>query len=99
MKLVFYIASKYFFTLYKHNVVNIIAFISMLGVFFGTMAMIIVLSVFNGFDNIIQNLYYNIDPDIRIELREGNTFQINNTLINQYAGFSKNLCVTIDHFL
>ena len=48
----------------------------MLGVLFGTMAMIIVLSVFNGFDEMIQNIYKDVDPDIKIIFKEGALFSI-----------------------
>ncbi len=66
----------------KKNVVNFIALISMIGILFGTMMMIIVLSVFNGFDGIIQDLYEDIDADIRIELNEGQFFSVDDNLIN-----------------
>ena len=48
----------------------------MLGVLFGTMAMIIVLSVFNGFDDKIQNIYKDVDSDIKIVFKEGALFSI-----------------------
>ena len=65
----------------KKNVVNFIALISMIGILFGTMMMIIVLSVFNGFDGIIQDLYEDVDADIRVELSEGQFFNVNDSLI------------------
>ena len=79
----FHIAIKYFLGLKKRNIVNIITLISMIGVLFGTMAMIIVLSVFNGFDDIIQNLYKNLDADVKIELNEGTLFEIDDTIKSQ----------------
>ena len=66
----------------KKNVVNFIALISMIGILFGTMMMIIVLSVFNGFDSIIQDLYEDVDSDIRVELNEGQFFSVDDNLIN-----------------
>ena len=59
MRYIFYIAIKYFAALRKQNLVNLITLISMSGVMFGTMAMIVVLSVFNGFDQLVQNLFKN----------------------------------------
>ena len=41
----------------------------------GTAALIIVLSVFNGFEDLILRLYNSFDPDLRIELKEGKTFR------------------------
>lgn len=55
----------------------------MMGVLFGTTAMIVVLSVFNGFDNLVQNLYVNIDPDFKVELKQGEFFSIDDSLINK----------------
>ena len=67
----------------KKNVVNFIALISMIGILFGTMMMIIVLSVFNGFDSIIQDLYEDVDSDIRVELNQGQFFDVDDNLINR----------------
>jgi len=55
-------------------VINIISGISLVGVTVGTMALIVVLSVFNGFDNLVRSLFNAFDPDIRITLTEGKTF-------------------------
>ena len=57
--------------------------VSFVGVLFGTMAMVIVLSVFNGFDDIIQKIYYNVDSDFKIELKEGFIFESTNDLIKK----------------
>ena len=81
MRYVFYIAIKYFAALRKQNLVNLITLISMSGVMFGTMAMIVVLSVFNGFDQLVQNLFKNIDSDFQVELKEGHLFNIDDTIL------------------
>ncbi|HDR89629.1 MAG TPA: ABC transporter permease [Bacteroidetes bacterium] len=54
--------------------INVISGISLVGVTVGTMALIVVLSVFNGFDNLVRSLFNAFDPDIRITLTEGKTF-------------------------
>lgn len=81
MRYIFYIAIKYFAALRKQNLVNLITLISMSGVMFGTMAMIVVLSVFNGFDQLVQNLFKNIDSDFQVELKEGYLFNIDDTIL------------------
>ena len=53
MKLPFHIALKYSFAKKSHNVINIISIISAVGIALGSMALIIILSVYNGFDNSI----------------------------------------------
>jgi lipoprotein-releasing system permease protein len=56
------------------HAINIISGISMLGVFFGSAALIIILSVFNGFEEVILSLYSNFSPELKIEARQGKTF-------------------------
>ena len=83
MQYIYQIAFKYLFSIKRKNIVNIITLISIVGVLFGTMAMIIVLSVFNGFDEIIKNLYKGIDPDFKLELKEGGDFTINEAFVEK----------------
>lgn len=74
MRLPFYIARRYLFAKKSQNAINIISGISMLGVAVGTMALVVVLSVFNGFDEVVKSLFSSFDPDIKIVLNEGKTF-------------------------
>lgn len=55
--------------------VHLISYISMLGVAVGTAALIIVLSVFNGFENLVLSLYNSFDPAIKITAVEGKVFE------------------------
>ncbi len=74
MNLPFLIAKRYLFSKKKRNVINIITLISIVGVAIGTMSLVIVLSVFNGFDGLIKNLFGSFDPDLKIIPVEGKTF-------------------------
>lgn len=74
MNFPFYIARRYLIAKKSHNVINIISGISVFGVATGTMALIIVLSVFNGFESLIKSLFSAIDPDLKITLVEGKVF-------------------------
>ena len=74
MRTELFMALRYLFTRKKKNVINIISIISVAGVFAGTMGLIIVLSVFNGFSNLIVSLYDSFDPDIKITAQRGKTF-------------------------
>jgi len=67
----------------SRNAINIISFISIFGVAIGTAALIIVLSVFNGFDNLIESMYNSFDPDLKISIAEGKTFNSNNSNITK----------------
>ncbi|MEO6150963.1 MAG: FtsX-like permease family protein [Mucilaginibacter sp.] len=72
-----YIAKRYLFSRKKVHAINIISGISMLGVFVGTAALIIILSVFNGLEKVILLLYSNFSPEIKVETRLGKTFEPN----------------------
>ncbi len=74
MNLPLFIARRYLFAKKSNNAINIISGISVAGVMIGTMALVIVLSVFNGFDNLVKSLFNSFDPDLRISLVEGKTF-------------------------
>jgi lipoprotein-releasing system permease protein len=74
MNLPFYIASRYLFSKKSHNVINIISGISVVGVMVGTLALIVVLSVFNGFEDLVKSLFNSFNPDLQITVKEGKTF-------------------------
>jgi lipoprotein-releasing system permease protein len=74
LNLSLYIAKRYLFSRKKRNAINIISFISVLGVAVGVTALVVILSVFNGFDAVIKSLISSFDPDIKITLVEGKTF-------------------------
>ena len=74
MKVSYYIAKRYLFSKKSVNAINFISGISMLGVFVGSAALIIILSVFNGFENIVLSMYNTFSPELRIEPVKGKTF-------------------------
>lgn len=74
MKLSFFIAKRYLFAKKSHNVINIISLISASGIALGTMALIIILSVYNGFEDLIKSLYKTHESDLLIVAREGKSF-------------------------
>lgn len=59
------------------NLINIISIISIFGTAGLTMTLVIILSIFNGFDNIIRSMFNSFDPDLKISLIEGKTFHLN----------------------
>ncbi|MFA5971241.1 MAG: FtsX-like permease family protein [Lentimicrobiaceae bacterium] len=77
MNLPFFIARRYLISKKSHNIINLISGISMVGVAVGTAALIIVLSVFNGFESVVVSLFSVFDPDIKITVVEGKTFHQN----------------------
>jgi ABC-type lipoprotein release transport system permease subunit len=73
----FRIARRYLFSKKSHNAINIISGISAGGVAVGTIALVCVLSVFNGFESLISNMFSAFDPDLKITLTHGKTFDVN----------------------
>ena len=72
----FFVARRYLFSKQKQHVINLITGVSMVGVAVGTMALVIVLSVLNGFESVVQESFNNFDPELRIEAAEGKSFEI-----------------------
>ena len=73
MNFPFYVARRYLFSKKSTNVINIISGISMLGVVVASMAMVVTLSVFNGFSDLVASLFTNFDPQLQISPVEGKT--------------------------
>lgn len=77
MKVQLFIALRYLFSKKKTNAVNLITGISIFGVAVGTAAMIVVLSAFNGMEGLIRSFYSDFDPDIKVEIIKGKSFDEN----------------------
>lgn len=74
-KTALFIAWRHLFSKKKHSLVNIISIISAIGVLSGTAALIIVLSVFNGMEELVVDSFNSFNPDLKITLREGKSFE------------------------
>ncbi|MBP7211035.1 MAG: FtsX-like permease family protein [Paludibacteraceae bacterium] len=74
MNLPLYIAGRYLFSKKSHHAINIVSLISVCGVAVGTMALVCVLSVFNGFQGIVEGLFGNFDPQLKITAKQDKVF-------------------------
>jgi lipoprotein-releasing system permease protein len=74
MNLPFKIARRYLFAKKSTNAINIISGISVLGLALGTAVLVLVLSVFNGFEKLISGMMSNFNPDVKIIATKGKTF-------------------------
>ena len=74
MNLPLFIAKRYLVSKKKQNIINIISGISVVGIIVGTAALVIVLSVLNGFISLINNFYSDFDPDLKITAAKGKMF-------------------------
>lgn len=81
MRLPLFIARRYLFAKKSSNAINLITWVSIIGIGVGTAALIIVLSVFNGLTQFIENMYSSFDPDVRIVAERGQTFQMSDSLL------------------
>ena len=73
MHLPSFIARRYLFSKAHRNVINIISIVSAVAIGIGCMALIIILSVYNGFDNLVESAYNSYIPDYVIEPAKGKT--------------------------
>ncbi len=83
MKFPFFIARRYILSKKSTNAINLISGISIVGVLVASMAMVVVLSVFNGFRDMAASFQTNFDPQIKIVSTEGKTFPSDNPLIEE----------------
>ena len=83
MRFPFFVARRYLFSKKSTNVINIISGISAVGVAVATMAMVVALSVFNGFSDLVASLFTNFDPQLQITPVEGKTAPADDPLLVQ----------------
>lgn len=83
MSFPFYIARRYLFSKKKTNVINLISGISVVGVAVATMALVVTLSVFNGFSDLVASLFTAFDPQIEITPMEGKTAPADDPILTE----------------
>ena len=83
MRLSNFIARRYLFSKKSKSIINIISFISIIGVFVSSCAMIIVLSGFNGLENLVENIYNQHESDLTIFPKKGKTFYETDSIIEK----------------
>lgn len=69
----FFIARRYLFSRKSHHTINIISGISICGVALATMALVVTLSVFNGFRDYVASFFTAFDPQLKVSLAKGKT--------------------------
>ncbi len=78
-----HIAWRYLFAKKSHNAINIVSGVSAVGVCVVTAALVCVLSVLNGFGSLVEQMFSNFDPDLRIEAKNSKYFTIDNETFDQ----------------
>ncbi len=79
----FFIARRYLFSKKSTNVINVISGISVVGVAVATMALVVTLSVFNGFSDLVATLFTSFDPQLSLTPKEGKTAPADDPLLTQ----------------
>ncbi|MDR2847503.1 MAG: ABC transporter permease [Bacteroidales bacterium] len=69
------VARRYLLAKKSHHAVNVISAVSVVGVAVGTLALVVVMSVFNGLEELARSLYSTFDPDLKITAKVGKTFE------------------------
>ncbi len=94
----FLFAWRYFKAKKSTNAVNIIAWVSIVAIIIGTAALILVLSVFNGFEGIVKSLYSSFYPDIKISPTTGKVITVSKAQLQQLRGLSavKNYSLVVE---
>ena len=77
----FYIAKRYLFSKKSTNAINIISGISVVGVAVATMALVVTLSVFNGFHDLVASLFTSFDPQLKVTPVKGKSIAADDTLL------------------
>ena len=74
MNFSFYIAKRYLFSKKSHNAINVISGVSVCGVALATLALVCTLSVFNGFQDLVNTMFTAFDPELKITAVSGKVF-------------------------
>ena len=83
MNLSLRIARRYLFAKKSTNAINIITGIAVFGIAVGSAALVLVLSVFNGFEDLITTMYSNFNPDIKATPTRGKTFEADTVMLEK----------------
>jgi len=102
MRLAIKVALRYLFAKKSQNIINVISMISISGVLVGSMALVVVLSVFNGLHGLIGSLYGSFDPALKVVPVEGKVFSLDSIPyeeLMQAKGVDVVACVVEDQAL
>lgn len=79
----FFVARRYLFSKKKTHAINVISLISVIGVAIATMALVIVLSVFNGFHDLVASFFTNFDPQLKVSPVMGKTVAADDPILTE----------------
>ena len=83
MNFPFYIARRYLFSKKSTHAINVISGISVIGVAVATMALVVTLSVFNGFHDLVAHFFTSFDPQLKVTPLKGKTVAADDPVLTQ----------------
>ncbi len=83
MNFPFYIARRYLFSKKSTNAINVISAISVVGIAVATMALVVTLSVFNGFHDLVASFFTSFDPQLKVTPVKGKTIAADDPVLTQ----------------
>ncbi|MDY6205553.1 MAG: FtsX-like permease family protein [Prevotella sp.] len=83
MNFPFYIARRYLFSKKSTHAINVISGISVVGVAVATMALVVTLSVFNGFHDLVASFFTHFDPQLKVVPQTGKTVPADDPLLTK----------------
>ena len=86
MRLPLFIANRYLLAKKSHNLINIITWISIIGISVGSFALIVVLSAFNGLEQVISDMNNRLAPDIQVAPVKGKTIDLTTFPMGEIKG-------------
>ena len=92
----FLFAWRYFKAKKSTNAINIIAWVSMAAIVVGSASLILVLSVFNGFEDLVKSLYTSFYPDVRISPAAGKFLTLTPLQLQQLSGIKGVHALSLD---
>lgn len=89
MNIANFIANRYLYSPKEYKFINIISLLSFIGITIGVSVIIIVLSIFNGFQELTKHQFINVEPHIQIKKKDSLFFLIDYNLINKLKTFNE----------
>ena len=89
MNFPFYIARRYLFSKKSTHAINVISGISVVGVAVATMALVVTLSVFNGFHDLVASFFTQMDPQLKITPVKGKTALADDPILTKIRHLSE----------
>ena len=83
MNFPFYIARRYLFSKKSTHAINVISGISVVGVAVATMALVVTLSVFNGFHDLVASFFTQVDPQLKVTPVKGKTAPADDPILTE----------------